>query len=314
MLIYRRFTADLRQWVRHLRDAGVGVIWDNDDDFLHMPRNRQNKRHSGGRSSQQIFTEMVQIARLADQVLVTTEPLAGVMADAGVRRVHVIPNQLAPGTRTRRPHADFTIGWIAGDEHRPDAQGVDLHNALSRLMEKHPNLTVTTVGVELHLRERERYRHTRFVPFEALPEVIAEFDIGIAPLLDTPFNRSRSDIKVKEYAGFQVPWVASPHGPYAPLGEEQGGRLAADDAWFDVLDGLVADPDAQRRLAAAGAAWASTQTFDAVADEYEQLLATVAAKASGRPIAVSSPPPPTSAAKVGARLPRGLRRRRQPTP
>ena len=129
---------------------------------------------------------------------------------------------------------------------------------------------------------KERYAHAPVVPFDQLPRVMADFDIGIAPLLDTPFNRARSDIKVKEYAASQVPWLASDCGPYAPLGERNGGRLVADDGWFDALDDLIADAAARERLAQSGQQWALTQSADAVAAAYEHLLSDVIEQATGK--------------------------------
>jgi glycosyltransferase involved in cell wall biosynthesis len=114
------------------------------------------------------------------------------------------------------------------------------------------------------------------VGFDELPRRIAEWDIGIAPLADIPYNATRSDIKVKEYAACGVPWLASPFGPYSDLGEAQGGRLVHDDGWFEALDRLVARRRERKRLSRKGRAWAKRQTMDAVADRWERLFAEAA--------------------------------------
>jgi hypothetical protein len=58
-------------------------------------------------------------------------------------------------------------------------------------------------------------------------------------------------VRVKEYAAAGVRWLASPIGPYAGLGEKQGGRLVPDGRWFEELDRLIRDERArsQRRAA-----------------------------------------------------------------
>lgn len=95
------------------------------------------------------------------------------------------------------------------------------------------------------------------------------FDIGIAPLADTPFNRARSNVKLKEYAALGIPWLASPVGPYAGLGTEQGGRLVGDGEWEEALRSLIRHPLRRRRLAEAARSWAATQTIETAAPLWE---------------------------------------------
>ena len=93
-----------------------------------------------------------------------------------------------------------------------------------------------------------RYRYRGVVPYDALPHHISGFDIAVAPLSDIPFNRVRSDVKLKEYAACGVPWLASPIGPHAGHGEAHGGLLVPDDGWFEALD-------QQQTIAAAAERW-----------------------------------------------------------
>jgi Glycosyl transferases group 1 len=281
VLVYRRFDPPTRRTITELKRRGVGVVWDNDDDFSSMPKSRQNRRSTGGLSNQRIFTEMVGTAKLAHVTTTTTEALAAVFAKAGVRRMTVLPNMVADaGPRPRRSNDGCTIGWIAGREHQRDALGLGLADVLRRLQAKHDDLSVTTIGVELPLRER--YRHAGLVAFEKLPSVMASFDIGIAPILDTAFNRARSDIKVKEYAASGVPWLASDAGPYRGLGDRQGGRLAPDDGWFDALDRLLQNATERERLSEHGRAWAATQSIDAAAPAVEAVFLDALERATGR--------------------------------
>jgi glycosyltransferase involved in cell wall biosynthesis len=153
---------------------------------------------------------------------------------------------------------------------------IDVADTLRRVADKHEHVRVECIGVDLRLPER--YRHDPVVDFHALPARIGGFDIGIAPLADLACNHARSDIKVKEYAASGVPWLASPVGPYAELGEGQGGRLVADDCWFEALDRLVVSADERRRLGQSGRAWAAAQTMDAMAHRWEQVFRQAAGK------------------------------------
>ena len=107
----------------------------------------------------------------------------------------------------------------------------------------------------------ERYEHEGFVPFSQLPGRIGGWDVAIAPLADIPANQTRSDIKLKEYAGCGIPWLASPVGPYAALGEDQGGRLVPDDGWYEALDRLVTSKRDRKRLGKKAKKWAKRQTI-----------------------------------------------------
>jgi hypothetical protein len=204
---------------------------------------------------------------------------------AGVKRVEVIGNYLAPDVpRPRHRHEGVVIGWVAGGEHYADVARIRIVDALNRLIAKHPHVRVECIGVDLRLSGR--YRHDPEVAFHDLPGRIGGFDVGIAPVADIPCNRARSDIKVKEYAASGVPWLASPVGPYAGLGEKQGGRLVPDDAWFEALDRLVDGARDREQLGRNGAAWARGQTMDAVADRWEQVYAEVAGKPAGPRVVV----------------------------
>ncbi len=58
---------------------------------------------------------------------------------------------------------------------------------LERVQSEHDNVTVVSIGVPLALKER--HVHVPQVPFPQLLQRVRDFDIGLAPLVDTPFNR-----------------------------------------------------------------------------------------------------------------------------
>ena len=212
----------------------------------------------------------------------TTTLLAQRYAESGAPEPTVIPNLLPGGRLKRKPrrHDGFVIGWIAGTEHAVDARTLGIRDALEQLQQQRPEVHVECVGVDLRLPTR--YRHADALGFDDLPTAMAGWDLAIAPLADTVFNATRSDIKVKEYAASQLPWLASPCGPYADLGEDQGGRLVADGEWLAALTALVDDKRARKRLAKAGEKWAKSQTTDAAAAQWEAVLTEAAERAQAR--------------------------------
>jgi glycosyltransferase involved in cell wall biosynthesis len=260
-----------RSLLEELARNGTAITYDNDDDFTAIPKESPHFTQNKGLRGHRIFADTAKTARLARWCTTVSEQLAQKYRKAGVERVEVIDNYVAPDLeRPRTRHGGVVIGWIAAPEHRADAAQLKIADALRRLVDKHDDVRVECLGVDLRLPDR--YRHDVWVLFPDLPRRTGGFDIGLAPLADTPWNQTRSDIKLKEYAASGVPWLASPIGPYVGLGEEQGGRLVPDDGWFDALDRLVSNGRERKRLARKAKKWAKGQTIEAVADRWERLF------------------------------------------
>ncbi|MDO8213517.1 hypothetical protein [Conexibacter sp. CPCC 206217] len=252
---------------------GAAFVWDTDDDLSTLPRESPYYRRSGGLHAQRIFAQTVKTAREAHVVTASTPALAERYRSVGIARVETIDNHLASGAASarRRGHDGVVIGWTAGLEHASELPRIPVVETLRQLLDAHPQVRVETLGLQLGLPP-ERYVHRAEVSFGKLQEHIGAWDVGIAPLADIAFNRTRSNVKLKEYASAGTPWLASPIGPYAGLGERQGGRLVADDGWFDALDDLIAHRFARGRLGRRARAWAKTQTIDGAVARWESVL------------------------------------------
>lgn len=276
--IYRDYTENARRGIAELVGGGTAVTYDNDDDFTAVPEESPSFKRDGGAAGRRFFMESVKVAKLVRSVTTTNEVLAEKYRSEGIRRVEVIDNHLGVGVdRPRTAHEGLVIGWVAALEHLADAARIPIVDALQRVQAKHPDVHVECIGVDLRLPER--YRHDAVVPFENLPARIGGFDIAIAPLADIPYNHSRSDIKLKEYAASGVPWLASPVGPYQGHGEAEGGWLVPDDGWFDALDRLVSKRWTRWRLSRKARSWAARSTTEAVADRWEDFFMAASGKA-----------------------------------
>jgi glycosyltransferase involved in cell wall biosynthesis len=176
------------------------------------------------------------------------------------------------------PHQGVHIGWLAMPNHRDSFEALGIRETLEHLLARHAHLTITGVGLDLGLRSR-RYEHVTGVPYNLLAESLVHFDFALAPLADTAVNQARSDVKLKEYAAAGVPWLASPVGQYASLGEQQGGRLVADGDWFAAIEALMNDADARRVLAQRGVRWAGGETIEAHVETWEHTFEDAIAQA-----------------------------------
>jgi hypothetical protein len=161
---------------------------------------------------------------------------------------------------------------VAEYEHRIELERLPIAAVLRTLLDTHPDLRLVSVGLRLPIQS-DRYEHIAAVPLLELLRTTRKFDIGIAPLADTAFNRSRSDIKLKEYASGCAAWLASPVGPYRRLGEAQGGLLVGDDEWVAKAGELIRNPRRRRRLAKRASKWARDQVIERHGHVWEEAFA-----------------------------------------
>jgi glycosyltransferase involved in cell wall biosynthesis len=278
--IHRACDGGVVELARAARSTGAAVVWDDDDDVTRVPRGTPGYAEAGGLKGRKRLAARDRLFQTVDLVTTPSAVLADVFRDGGAPEVRVIENYAIDDFIGGHAAGDgVRIGWVAGSEHRLDLQRIPVVDALERLLDAHPDVHVTAIGVELGLKS-DRYVHVRHVPLPQLPQHISTFRVGIAPLApDLAINRARSSIKLKEYAAVGVPWLASPIGPYAGLGEKQGGRLVPDDRWFEELDALVRNDRARRKLAKRASKWGREQLLSRNAGAWESAFAVALARA-----------------------------------
>ncbi len=203
----------------------------------------------------------------------TSEQIAGRYRAAGVERVAVIENYLAPSDVAGKPrrHQGIVIGCVAAGEHAADLKGLGFAKLLTQLLNRHDDVRVLALGHDLRV-DHPRYTFHRYVPIGELVAFERQFDVGIAPLLDSPLNRARSTVKLKEYAAAGAMWLASPIGPYVGMGEQEGGLLVEDGDWAEALDTVVRDRERRVALRGQAQAWARGQAIATAGQAWETAL------------------------------------------
>jgi glycosyltransferase involved in cell wall biosynthesis len=123
------------------------------------------------------------------------------------------------------------------------------------------------------------------LPWELGREVedFRSFDVGLYPLLPSDWAAGKSGFKSVQYMSVGVPFVATPLGATAEIGEAGETHFLATthDEWRDALARLVADAGLRRRMGEAGRAHALAHyTVPAQADKLSRALRE-AARAGG---------------------------------
>jgi hypothetical protein len=279
-LMHHFFREQELELVRRLAAQGVAVVWDKDDDISATPRRVPAYRGYGGRRGiRRGFDRSVELAASASLMTTPSAHLAGRYRELGVEHVETIENHVAPEhvVRERPRHQGVVIGITAAGEHAEDFKALRIDRVLQRLLRAHEGVRVVTIGWGHDLPASRHVHHSR-VPIEQLVATERVFDVGLAPLADTAFNRARSNVKLKEYAAAGAMWLASPVGPYVGMGEAQGGVLVADGDWYATLERFVLDYEARLRLAERARAWARGQSADRAAGQWESALLRAVAR------------------------------------
>jgi glycosyltransferase involved in cell wall biosynthesis len=165
------------------------------------------------------------------------------------RNVKLLPNMLPDRywpTERKAPATDdrpLVIGWAGSPSHQPDIRTVG--PALVQILDEFPDIELHLAGAQPDwIPPHPRVRHLERVELDEYAGLLAGFDIGIAPLVDTRFNRCKSDLKFLEYSMVGIPSVLSKVAPYArTVRHGENGFLATNTKdWLKSLRALVKDP------------------------------------------------------------------------
>lgn len=188
-------------------------------------------------------------------VIAGNEYLANRARHAGAKRVEIVPTVLDPKRYEipgNRKDGRLTIGWIGS----PATQNflievapvlVDVckrHGARLLLIGARPDFETHFAGAEVTVEAWSEAREAA---------AVAEMDVGLMPLPDSPWARGKCGYKLIQYMACRVPFVASPVGVNVQIADSGGGLLASTlDEWRMSLDRLLTDESTRSEMGAAG--------------------------------------------------------------
>ncbi len=167
-----------------------------------------------------------------------------------------------------KEHETSTIGWVGtGKGHFQDGHFHMIRQALDALAHDH-TFRFVVIGSQNHQPLKDYFKGAAFETVfvdgldwsdsGAMPQAIHQyqFDVGLMPTKDTPFNRAKCAFKAIEYMACGVPVIASPVGENARVVEDGvTGFYATDDKeWQEGISTLLADQDLRTRMGEAGLA------------------------------------------------------------
>ncbi len=268
------------------------ILVEIDDNILSVPD--YNEAHGAFAPGEQTRRRVIAQLRAADGVIVSTPYLKEIFSDFN-ENIYVIPNAIdfkkwdklkgksRPGVR---------IGWAGGSGHEGDF--APIAEALIRTLKKHNDARLVLVngpakhGIPDFLKGVERVEHhATWTPILKYPKMLADldFDIGIAPVVDSAFNRGKSNLKWLENSALGIPTVAMDVGHFSEtIRNGFDGYLCENGDDFGLaLDVLICDKKRRKNMgAAANARVRADFNVDKISALYVSVLEEVAnKKASG---------------------------------
>lgn len=228
--------------------ASLAVL-EMDDDLFNVTAD--NIAHSYY-ADPEVQSQLAGNLAAANLVTVSTEYLAERMRQYTDAPIVVLPNCLYLKRLPKRPESSgvLSVGWAGSGTHKADleAAAVPLRRAINKA-----GATLRMVGADYtKIVDTDEMEYCGWVDDVESFYTMLDFDIGVAPLVDNEFNRSKSPLKAMEYGARGIPTVASAVEPYNNYIEHgvDGFLVKHDHEWGKYI-GMLRDPELRAQMGAA---------------------------------------------------------------
>jgi len=249
------------QTVRQARRSGMKLVYALDDNLMDVNDYFPFRR---------VFSD-AQVASVryfashADHVIVSTEPLKKRMLSINAN-VTVIPNYLdeqlfAKDLPQKEDHDKIVLGYMGTASHEADLLSI-LEPLRSLLHRYRDTISLELVGVIDPFKKKAMFGDlpvsVKTVPIERVeyPNFVKwmrdslQWDIGLAPLENSPFTACKSDIKWLDYSMLGIPAVFSRSEAYSSSVTNNETGLIADsiDDWYNALIKMIDDAVLRKQI------------------------------------------------------------------
>ncbi len=238
----------LPAWVELLISLKIPYVVDYDDAIFH-----RYDQHSSPLVRYMLGNKIDLVMRHASLVIAGNHYLANHAELAGAKRVEILPTVIDLEKYSPVVESDnsiFTIGWIGSPSTTKYLENIQ--QSLKQICQE-GGAQVTTIGAaNLSLDG---------VPITAKPwhsdtelHDLCQFDVGIMPLTETPWERGKCGFKLIQYMACGIPTVGSPVGINKEIIQhgKTGFQALSSEDWVKYLLRLKSDKILRQRLGQAG--------------------------------------------------------------
>ncbi|HEY9693637.1 MAG TPA: glycosyltransferase family 4 protein [Oculatellaceae cyanobacterium] len=231
-----------------LFNSGVPYLVDYDDALFH-----RYDQHKSSLIRQVLGKKIDSVMRRAALVLAGNDYLAQRAHNAGAPRVEILPTviDLERYPIAQPPNnSQFTIGWIGSPSTSRYLK--EIHPALQEICRDGTTKVVAVGATPLELPG---------VPLEIKPwsestevEEMQQFDVGIMPLTDTPWEKGKCGFKLIQYMACVRPVIGSPVGVNQQIINQgiNGFLSSSREDWIKAFQILKQNQELRERMGKAG--------------------------------------------------------------
>lgn len=236
------FEPDFIPLVAERRRLGLATIYEISDNFLALPPSTTHMLNLGNALTSSTIFQLIQLSDAIQGVSpILMDRFDFLHEQRMVFENHVMQLPSFP----QKSCEGVTIGWGGSMGHTEDLKWIA--PLIKDICISHPEVSFSFMGNREQYNEVFGNRDSKHF-FYRDPGSLSDYfdfleglDIGLAPLLDTPFNLCRSDVKFIEYASRGVVPVLSDVGPYRMHARqgENAFRFHGAQELKDTLENLI---------------------------------------------------------------------------
>lgn len=266
-----RITLTETRMIDRCHRLGLKVIFDIDDYWRLDQSHLLYKRYK----EMSMDTNMINCIKKADMVTTTQGYILDKIKPFN-ENVHVIPNMIHPAHKQwviepTKPHDKIRIGWVGGIHHLEDVKLLreafiriwnddEINDKIQFVLGGHVNDSdVHKYFIHIFSGNQHPKAHDNMLLLPAMDvfsfgQMYEVIDIVLAPLVDSDFNRCKSNLKVVEAGWKGKPVIASNVFPYANTITNNETGILIDNKrghkdWYKHIKKLVLNTSERNRLA-----------------------------------------------------------------
>ena len=273
-------------WQQMATDGRTLVVDYDDDHFSLRDDNPAWRNPSSNWPNKEAWDRewlpaMERAIAAATLVTCSTDYLANVLRQHS-DKVVVLPNRIDAGLFAadqplRGPGEHLRVGWAGSATHDKDWAQAAPH--IAHGLRKVPDSEMVMMGHDYG--PAVGHRRSSFRPWQvdmtAYYNSMTDLHVGLAPLANDQFNRSKSCVKALEYAALGIPVIASDVGSYHDFVQHgvTGFLVKNSHEWSRYIRMLGSDEGLRRQMGAAAREVAREHTVQEHAHEWLDAYRTV---------------------------------------